>query len=60
MNIEQYDSDKFLGGEGLSLPNRSLLKMDRINTQYKGRIEKKKTNINCYNFRFYMKFYRLM
>ena len=42
MNIEQDDSDKFLGGEGLSLPNRSLLKMDRINTQYKGRIEIKK------------------
>ena len=41
MNIEQDDSDKFLGGEGLSLPNSSLLKMDRISTQYKGRIEKK-------------------
>ena len=40
MNIEQDDSDKFLGGEGLSFLNRSLLKMDRINTQYKGRIEK--------------------
>ena len=46
MNIEQYDSDKFLGGEGLSLPNRSLLKMDRINTQYKGRIEKKTKQIS--------------
>ena len=52
MNIEQDDSDKFLGREGLSLPNRSLLKMDRINMQYKGRIEKKKQILTAIIFDF--------